>query len=160
PAGGGRVRMASGLFDGDFFTDVAAVVPGTDELLVFRGNGTTLSATPDRYASSGHQPVAVVAGHFTGDALTDLAVAHRDGTVTLSEGLPGAPSRPTPALPSTGLGAVADLTAADVNGDGAADLAVSSGSGVVYLRNDYRVTSSSPLVNGDFSAGLTGWTAT
>src|SRR5262245_12675043 len=160
PAGGGRVRMAATLLNADYHTDLATVAPGTDEVLVFLGRGDGTLGTPVRYASGADQPVAVVAGNFVGDAATDLAVGHLDGTVTFLEGRPDGTFVLRPALSVTGLGAVADLAAADFDGDGDADLAVSTASGVSYVRNDHRVASANPVVNSSFAAGLTGWTAT
>ena len=58
----------------------------------------------------------------------------------------------------TGLGVITDLAAADFDGDGETELAVSGTDRVTVLRNGLDLLTSSPITNGDFSAGLTGWT--
>jgi hypothetical protein len=86
-----------------------------------------------------------------------LAVAHADGTLTLLEGDGQATFQPRPESTVTGLGTIADLTAADLDGDGDTDLAVSGTSQLTLLLNDNDLLTTSPLANGDFSQGLTGW---
>src|SRR5262249_27200061 len=151
PAGGGRVGIAVGLLGDDLLADVAAVAPGTNEVLVFRGTGGGVAA-PDRYPSGAGQPVAVVIGDFVGDRLPALAVGHRDGTLTFLEGLPGGRFAPRPALTVTGLGTITGLVTADLDGDGDPDLAVSGTDRVTVLKRDNDPLTTSPLVNGDFAA--------
>ena len=73
PADGGRVGLAATLVNEDFFTDLIAVSPSGDEVLVFWGRGSGDAAgplqSPVRYASGGREPVDVVVGQFVGDAL-------------------------------------------------------------------------------------------
>ncbi len=80
------VGLTFGLFDQDLSTDLAVVVPGTNELLVYRGLSSGAFGTPTRYASGGVEPVAVVTGQFVGATAPDLAVAHSDGTITFFAG--------------------------------------------------------------------------
>jgi hypothetical protein len=87
PAGGAAVRLDASLLNGDFFTDVVTVAPGTDEVLVFLTTGDGSLPTPDRYSSGAGGPVAVVVGDFLGDVAPDLAVGHADGTVTFLQGI-------------------------------------------------------------------------
>jgi RHS repeat-associated protein len=159
PAGGGPIQMAVGAFNDDFLPDLATVAPGSNEILVFLGTNGGLAGVPSRYLSGASQPVAVVTGNFVGGPLPDLAVGHRDGTVTFLEGQPDGTFDLRPEFTVSGLAPVTSLAAADLNGDGSLDLAVSATSQVIVLFNAGAASTAGPLVNGDFSAGLTGWTA-
>jgi hypothetical protein len=159
-ANGDRIGLAAGLLDDDLVADVATVLPGTDQLLVLLGRGDGTLATPTAYASGGDQPVSVVVGNFVGDARPDLAVGHQDGSIGFFQGRGGGQFEPRTDLTIT-LGAdhpIVDLTAADLDGDGDEDLVASATREVVVLWNDDDPLPFGPLVNGDFSAGLTGWT--
>jgi len=158
PSDGGRVGLATALVDGDFHADLVAVAPGTDEVLVFLGSGAGTFGSAARYPSGADQPVDVAVGDFIGDALPDLAVGHRDGSVTFLEGRPGGTFLPRPELTAGGLGTVVGLAAADFSGDGELDLVVSGTDRVTVLSNIADVMTSTPLANGDFTAGMTGWT--
>jgi hypothetical protein len=157
PAGGAPLRMDASLINGDLLTDLVTVAPGTNEVLVFWGAGTGLLPLPARYASGATQPIAVVVGDFVAGPTPDLAVAHADGTLTLLEGDGQAAFQLRPESTVTGLGTIADLTAADLDGDGDRDLAVSGTGQLTLLLNDNDLLTTSPLANGDFSQGLTGW---
>jgi RHS repeat-associated protein len=157
PTGGGKVQMATGSLNGDPFVDLVTVDPGTNEVLVFLGNSSGTLGTPDRYASGASQPVAVVIGDFIGDSLPDLAVGHKDGTVTFFQGLPGGKFVARPDLTVTGLGTLTGMTTGNFDGTGT-QIAVSSSTGVTILKNNHSlVQQTNPIVNGDFSAGTTGW---
>ena len=162
PADGGRVGLAATLVNEDFFTDLIAVSPSGDEVLVFWGRGPGDAAgplqSPVRYASGGREPVDVVVGQFVGDALPDVAVGHRDGTMTVLEGLPGGTFQLQSAATVGGLGTIQDLAAGDLDEDGDLDLAVSGGDHVTVLWQDDDGLSAGPIVNGDFGNSLTGWT--
>src|SRR5262249_50406069 len=136
--GSGHIQMATALLTNDLFADLVTVSPGTNELLVYPGKGDGTFGTPDRYASGASQPVAVAVGDFLGDARADLAVGHRDGSVTFFEGLSDGHFQARPDLTVHGLGAVASLAAGDTNGDGGAELAVSTATGVTLLSNHHQ----------------------
>jgi hypothetical protein len=108
PEAGGRVGLAVTLVDDDFHADLIAVLPGTNEVLVFLGGGGDGDSgplrAPVRYASGAEQPVEVVVGQFLGSPLRDLAVGHRDGTVTFLEGLDDGAFQLRPAAAVGGLG--------------------------------------------------------
>ena len=97
-------------------------------------------------------------GQFLGSPLPDLAVGHRDGTVTVLEGLEGGVFQLRPAATVGGLGAIQGLAAGDLDEDGDLDLAVSGGDRVTVLWQDDDALPASPIRNGDFAEGLTGWT--
>ena len=80
------VGLTLGLFDADFSTDLAFIVPGTNELLVYRGLSGGSFGSPIRYMSGGTEPVSVVTGQFVGSDAPDLAVAHSNGTITFFAG--------------------------------------------------------------------------
>jgi hypothetical protein len=158
PTGGGRVQLATALLNGDPFTDLVTVAPGTNEVLVFLGNAAGTLGTPARYPSGASQPVAVAVGDFVGNNLADLAVGHRDGSVTFLQGLPGGAFLPRPDLTAAGLGAVTGLATGNFDGSGP-ELAISSANGVTLLKNNHHLVAlTDPVANGDFSAGLSGWT--
>jgi hypothetical protein len=122
PPGGGSVGLEDFHLPGDYAADLAVVAPGTNEVLVLRNDGQGGFASPLRYASGGVAPVVVVTGSFVGDGLADLAVGHRDGSVTFFQGNPDGTFTPRPGLTVTGLGTVTGLEAADLDGDGETDL--------------------------------------
>src|SRR5262249_39291447 len=103
PAGGGRVPPAAADLNGAGLDDLVTVAPGANEVLVFPSHGGGALTAADHYASPG-QPVAVVVGDFTGDALPDLAVGHRDGSVSFFQGQPGGKFLARTDLTVTGLG--------------------------------------------------------
>ena len=158
PSGGGRIGMHASFLDTDFNADLVTVAPGTNEVLVFTGDGSNqLSATPDRYPSGASEPIVARIGNVIGNAFQDVVVGHSDGSVTWFEGVGDGTLVAQPALTVTGLGSVADLSIADFDGDGDNDVAVSGGTQVTILSSDDDPLGVSPIVNGDFSLGMTGW---
>ncbi|QEL14866.1 fibro-slime domain-containing protein [Limnoglobus roseus] len=156
---GVRVDPVISPLGGDPFADIIVVAPGTNEVLVVRSTATGFEPAV-RYATGGLVPVAVAAGQLIGDDTPDLAVGHRDGTVTFLEGRADGTFVLRSDLTQTGLGAVTGLTAADVTGDGELDLIVAAADRVTVLRNDPDAVRGEVLVNGDFARGLTGWAVT
>jgi choice-of-anchor A domain-containing protein/RHS repeat-associated protein len=154
---GGPVQMAAGVLGGDTFSDLVAVAPGANEVLVFHGQADGTLGAPDHYASGGSQPDAVLLGDFLGDGLPDLAVGHLDGSVTFFQGLPGGRFQARPDLTVTGLAPVVGLAAGPFAADGGAEIAVSATTGVTLLANQHQPLTPS-LADGNFAGGLTGWT--
>ena len=157
------VGLTFGLFDQDFSTDLAVVVPGTNELLVYRGLGNGSFGAPTRYASGGAEPVSVVTGQFVGGTASDLAVAHSDGTMTFftgdgSGGFLLSSSTTVMAANGASPAYIKSIAADDFNGDGESDLAITATDTAVVLLNGTDTLTSSPIVNGRFNQGLTGWT--
>lgn len=133
---------------------LVAVSPQADEVWVFPPEGDGGFGTPARLPSGADGPVALAVGDWAGDARADVAVGHRDGTVTVFEGTAaGLVARPDLAV--AGLGPVAALRAGDADGDGLADLAVAAGDRAWLLTG--RGAAPVALANGDFAQGLAGW---
>ena len=151
-SGGLPVGLTFGLFDQNLSTDLAVVVPGTNELLVYRGLGLSNGSfgTPTRYASGGTEPVAVVTGQFVGSTDPDLAVAHRDGTITFFAG-DGSGSFSLHSgkkiLAANGISpaSIESITVDDFNGDGESDLAITATDMALLLLNAGDTLKSSPI---------------
>jgi hypothetical protein len=139
--------------------DLITVSPGTNQVLVFHSTGQGTFTGPDYYASGASQPVAVIVGDFVGDALPDLAVGNRDGSVTFFQGLPDGQFLARPDLTVHGLGTITSLAAGNLDGDGDLEIAVASSTGVTILTNHHQPPAL-PINDGNFAAGLTGWTVT
>jgi len=157
-SGGGRVQLATALLNDDFYADLIAVAPGSGEVLVFAGRADGTFGPATHYGSGGDQPIAVVVGDFSGDYRLDLAIGHRDGTVTFLEGGAAAAFTVRADLTVTGLGVVTGLAVGDFTGQGA-DVVVTSSIGVTRLHNAHEQVTANAVGNGNFAAGLTDWTA-
>jgi RHS repeat-associated protein len=163
PGVGQPVQLTLGLFDQDLLTDLAVVVPGTNELLVYRGQANASFSAPIRYSSGGVQPVSVVSGQFVGGPEPDLAVGHRNGTIALFEGSGTGDfvllsSLTVPSASGSGSAVIQILKPIDLNGDGETDLAVTAGDTAVVFLNSTDSLRTNPVVNGSFDQGLAGWT--
>ncbi len=127
--------IVAGDFTGDGRTDLAVVNDDDNTVSVLLGNGNGTFQSQVTYAvgsaSFAFSIVAIVAGDFTGDGRTDLAVANEGGTVTVLLGngddtlSPPGPSVTTP-----------DATPilADLTGDGVSDAFVVDGAGDILWR--------------------------
>jgi hypothetical protein len=157
PASGAAVQPDVSLLNGDPLPDVVSVAPGTNQVLVFLTRAEGTLPTPAYYPSGADQPVAVVVGDFVGNVAPDLAVGHADGKVTFLQGAGDGTFQLHSPSTVTNLGTIVGLTAADLDDDGDTDLAVSSTDQVNLLLGDDDPLTNSPITNGLFSAGLTGW---
>ena len=118
--------MANADFNGDGNPDFAFPDADSGRVSILLGDGTggfhLAAGSP---IAVGQKPSAVVAGDFNGDGKPDLAVADSgDDTVSVLLGDGTGGLRPAPGLPVDVGGAPTDLTAADLDGDGRADLAM------------------------------------
>jgi len=83
PVGSTPRHMATGLFNGDVFQDLAVVVGGTNSVKVFLSNSVG-ALTLKQTISTGAGPIGIVAFDFNGDGRTDLATANRNaGTISI-----------------------------------------------------------------------------
>ncbi len=96
------------------------MAPGTDEVVVLRGEGAGGFAPAVWLPSGGSQPVAVVIAQLVGEVAPDSAVGHRDGIVTFFWGNADGTFTFRPASTVSGLGVVTALAVADMTGDGEA----------------------------------------
>ncbi len=122
------VSLAIGDFNADRLQDLAVADAGSNTVIVLRGDGLG-GLSVDAQIEVGRSPRAVSVGDFNGDGAPDLAVANAgnifagdDGDVSILLGSDvGSFSRTSDLVVGEGPAAVA---VADLNGDGAQDLAV------------------------------------
>ena len=153
-----QVDVAAVFLNADTLTDLIVLDTALNQLLVYLDDGSHSLTLPDSYAFMAPNPTSLAVGNFVGDANPDIAVGHFDGRVTFYEGLGAGSFLPRADLTIAGLGSVVKLIGQDVDGDGDSDLVVSGTDRVVTLFNDDGVIVVDPLVNGDFSNQLIGWT--
>lgn len=156
---GNQIDVLATMLNSDSLTDLAVVVPGTDEVLVYLGQPEGTFGSPLRYLSGGDTPIGIVAGDFVGGVEPDLAVAHADGSITFLRGDATGGFVLQSSSTVMGLGDIRGLEAADSNEDGQVDLVVASTTSVRVLVNPDDPLPSNPIANGDFQLGLAGWTA-
>ncbi len=154
--------IAVGFVDSDAIADLIVAVPATDSVLVYRGNvGGTFASSPDVYASGGDSPTSVVVADVIGGPLPDVVVGHADGSIVFFEGIASGTSSillRRDELTIRETQAIVDLEAGDFDGDGNTDIVVTAASDAFVLFSSDDPQETSPIINGDFSTGLTGWT--
>jgi hypothetical protein len=135
------VEVVTGDFNGDGFTDLAALgVTGwvTIPMAFSNGNSTfrvtnfAVDSFPAQAATPG---VKIVTGDFNGDGKTDLAVLGGAGWVTIPVAFSNGDGRFTPtnavvdSFPAWAATPGVQIVTGDFNGDGKTDLAVLGGAG-------------------------------
>ena len=138
-AGGVPISIVAADLDGDGDRDLAVANLGSGDVTILKNNGTGNFFEPDSSPeAAGSGPFSVAAADLDGDADQDLAVANADsGNVTILRNN-GAGNFGEPATSPEAAGAVPfSVAAADLDGDGAQDLAVANegSDDVTILRN-------------------------
>ena len=153
-------HFAAGDFNGDRKPDIAAALGERDAVAVLLGDGRGgLRPAAGSPFAAGDAPHLLALGDFDGDGKLDAAASSHDSNavvVLLGDGTGGL--RPAPGSPFTAVTEVHPhnhgLIAADLDGDGALDLATSNqdGPSVAVLRGDgrggFRPAAGSPFAVG------------
>jgi outer membrane protein assembly factor BamB len=113
--------LAVGDFDLDGDLDIAVANAGSNDVTLFRNGGGTFTNLGNLAVGTG--PKGIVAGDFNGDGTLDLVTADAGGTLSFLKGN-GDGTFAGLVTAATGLGPLSAIAAADINGDGALDLAV------------------------------------
>ena len=120
------IALASADFNGDGWPDVAAANFGTDNVEILLNDGAGVLVPSGRY-KVGDSPGAIVVADFNGDGKPDLAASDGLGVaVLLNRGDGTFASAVHVELDQTINAIPLSVTAADLNGDGAIDLAASA----------------------------------
>ena len=164
PSDSGSTVATIGLLNDDLFPDIALLDTALHRVSVYYGLGNAAFTPAQSFATSGMDPTAIVIGDVVGDDRPEIIVGHRDGTLAflvstnVADGFkPWSVDTAATVHNSSGI---RGLAVGDVDGDGDQDVAVSAGSSVFVLRRDADVLDQSPIENGNFARGLTGWTVT
>ena len=159
--GNSPASLVVGDFNGDGIPDVAVANENSNSVTILLGDGGGRFAAASVSPSTGSSPNSIVIGDFNGDGKADLAVANsisNNVTVLLGDGRGGFTEASGSPF-SVGFGPTS-LAVGDFNGDGKADLAVTSdpnGNVTVLLGNGsggFSPMSGSPFRAGMFPRGL------
>lgn len=153
-----------GLLNNDFLPDIVFLEPTQNRIAVYYGSGTESFASPLTFATGGIDPTAIAMGDVVGDQRADLVVGHRDGTLAFLVGTTTPTGLDTWSIDSSATvrnsSSIQSLAVGDLDRDNDDDVAVSAGSNAFVLRRDASRLASSPIENGSFERGLSGWTFT
>jgi hypothetical protein len=163
---GGSAALAVGDFNGDGKLDRAVLNPTANSVSIQLGNGDGTFQAPVSYPT-GVGPASIVAGDFNNDGKLDLAVTNNGaGTVSILLGNGDGTFQSHQDYGPIGTAALtSSLAAADFNGDGNLDLAVTTsttnvaiflgkGDGTLQAGQLYSVGAHVPslVTSGDFDA--------
>ncbi len=154
------VTPVVGYLGSDLAIDLVLPLPQSDQIAVLRGAGMPGFHTPVYLDTGGSQPIAVAVGDLIGGPQADVIVGHADGQLTFLEGDTDGSLvlRGDLAVP-TSIGSISDLKVADLDSDGHLEVVATGTGGVVLLSPATDPLAASPISNGDFDSGLTGWQA-
>ncbi|MEM6473492.1 MAG: PKD domain-containing protein, partial [Planctomycetota bacterium] len=159
-ATGYRNTLAVDFVDADLSRDLVAVAAAGDSVLVYPGRAGGTFGSPVTYDTGVTSPTTVAVADVIGDNLPDLIVGHQDGSIVFFEGVLGSESLVRrDDLTLADAAAVTSFGEGDFDGDGNVDLAVTTSTETFLLFSSDDPRPVSTLVNGGFSAGLTGWEA-
>jgi hypothetical protein len=129
--GAAPLGLLVGDFNGDGRPDLAAADNNANDVSILLGRGDGTFAAAAQLAVKNY-PIALAAGDFNGDSRTDLAVATQlSADLSLFEGVGDGTFVP-PGTTATAIRSVPLV--ADLNGDGAADVAVVNRDGEILFR--------------------------
>ncbi len=145
-----------GLLNDDLLPDIAMLDTAQNRLVIYYGSAGETFANPQTFATGGVDPTALAIGDVVGDDALDIVIGHRDGTISFLTSTLTSWSIDSAATLRTSS-AIKSLATGDLDSDGDTDIAVSAGSSAYWLRQDADPLKQSPITNGNFQRGLTGW---
>lgn len=153
----GPARAFVGLVNEDLFADIVLLDTQLGQVIVAMGRGNGSFSSPIVAAAGLDQPTSVAFGDVIGDERPDIVVGNNLGAIKFFEGQGSATWSPRSDLTIQRTAAIRDLSISDVDADGDLDIAVSASSEAFVLHRDPHPQPNFPIVNGDFSSGLSGW---
>jgi RHS repeat-associated protein len=155
------VQPIAANFGNDTSIDLVLPLPQANQIAVLYGNSDG-SFQPPLFISTGSpnssRPVVTTSGNVLGGPSHDLVIGFDDGAVRFFEGdKQGALQLRGDLTLINFVGAVSALQTFDFDGDGVSEIAATGRTGAALLKSLTDPLATSPIVNGDFSQGLTGW---
>ena len=144
----------------DAFPDLVAVAGADGSVLIYPGAADGQFGSPTVYWTGIAAPTTAVVADVIGDDLPDLVVGHEDGAMAFFEGVAVAKTasfQRRDDLARTESSTITAMDRGDFDLDGNDDLAVATTTDAFVLFSSDDPYPVSALVNGNFSAGLTGW---
>ncbi len=137
--------------------DLVWPLPQSDQIAILYGTGDGKFQTPV-YLTTGKNPLVVASGNLLGGPNNDLVIGFADGSIRFLEGNNQGTLQLRNDLTLTNVvGSISALQTYDFDGDGLNEIVTSGSAGIAVLKSLPDPLATSPLVNGDFSQGLSGW---
>ena len=153
-----QVQPALAYLGNDLAIDFVTPLPQSNQIAIFSGNSAAGFTAPRYLTSGGNTPTVVAIGNVIGGPMVDLIVGHTDGTLVFFEGnVDGSFVNRLTIDVSSSVGSLRSMKVGDFEGDGVNEIVVGGSSGVATLSQVPDPLVSSPIVNGNFADGLTGW---